>query len=577
MDIIEKCNLFFQENIEKIKKSDNYQEYKEIQEKLRLEFSEAYLSLDELSEDLLKEFLNELPAKQKIMKEIRDNKIMKEFTQIVKECRFSINKQQKLKNKLYKYQKREDLYIANIGTQYDFATGNDSRSNYDEINEFILDNSDFFINLSKKNGWLKTTILDKYNLLEKINNENYKQIIDIYIKCDKDFRIDDKVANALCLIDGIFQYENLTPDEIKKIENQYNQVMIKNGFFFPSKLKTFYEKLDDIKKEEFVLNLKNKIKEPIQSGENLFMYFESINDIFKSISMLESNYQNDILNTIYTELTRLNNQTNFGTMFTLLLNISNISPEFIKAHKDLFLSYLEPKNTSNDLYGNYITILKNLNIANVNDNLKNNKHEYVKYAVSDALKVDIKDIENYSTELFAVEEIINELLSFQKMEFNGLTCIGEGLSFKVYQVGDYVLKLGKDNSTYVNHPDILQPLIRGKYGKICIEVQPKIKTTNLDMKKVDEIIENLKKDGYNYYDLGDNQFGYIDKPINLFKMKNGQNLPHLNQNLNFIGNEVGQGELTEDFYKTGKYYIVDTGCILGKNEPQNEEDEVKRR
>lgn len=557
---IDEYNMVVQRGLQEVKNSRSYSVLKTLKNELATVKRNYILKRKQYFWKLSYEerdshaFFDNVHSQEKEIAKVCAEKVLDEFEFLVKKYRFSFFRKIKIQKYISKNLKLNDSYKTDSDSYINCETG---------VSKIILKEPDFFINLSKKNSWLGTTILDSVGLFYAINGDNYEEILEIYKKCNPKFTINSREASKICFINGIQNYSGWNPEELETIQEAYNIKMMSEGFNHPECLPSFLKSLNAADKVKFKENYKNIIHQEIVTlGPST---------LISSIEFLEKTMQVELLEEVLNILQKSHETYSLGIIDDFLVRLYNASPTLIEKHKDFFLPYVDVnvQHSSAMTYWDIIDILKESGIKEVNEDLIGNRKSYIERMVAIALDIDVKNIGEYSSEVDIVESIINELLSFQNMECMETKCIGVGLTFNVYEMGDYVLKLGDamNDMVFMNDPSVLQPLIRGFFGRIFIEVQPKIRTSKLDFSKIEQIRRNLKKNGIIYDDLGENQFGVIDKPVQIFRMKNGQPLPHLNQNLGFFGNEVGNGELTEDMYQVGQYYILDTGCLLGREEP----------
>ncbi len=152
--------------------------------------------------------------------------------------------------------------------------------------------------------------------------------------------------------------------------------------------------------------------------------------------------------------------------------------------------------------------------------------------------------------------------------------IGDGGYCNVYQVGNYVLKLGaqREDLNIPNHRRILQPLLRGRIiGSLSnkyIEVQNLVDKNWFKKMDNDDVYEILYQI---YSELRDSDLVWYDiKPENVGKLRkaNRSNLIFMDidgkkKNIRPVGEATGMiGELPkEDVLRKGDYVIIDTDYI----------------
>lgn len=205
------------------------------------------------------------------------------------------------------------------------------------------------------------------------------------------------------------------------------------------------------------------------------------------------------------------------------------------------------------------------------------------------------DILNYApTDIkYGIGNVILELLKAQNISFDeyehNLTFIGLGSSSVVFQIDEYIFKMGhfRFNEKIPNHKRVLQPLIRCSFKfpgcPIYIEVQNLVDRNwykNMSQQEsseiVDKIYNELENSGINWWDNKSRNIGKLLKPnkANLimgYTYANGKWLPDERIENSFLGIVGNNNEILP----AGEYVILDTDSLELINYSSIEEYEKK--
>lgn len=200
---------------------------------------------------------------------------------------------------------------------------------------------------------------------------------------------------------------------------------------------------------------------------------------------------------------------------------------------------------------------------------------------------------NDKTKAIIIETIIKELMkaSDGEVSIKDLRTAGGGHYSEVFQVGDYVLKIGsaRNNCKMPNHRRILQPIVRAEIPNEdgvqrdsknnYIEVQNVVDTDwweSMSESEIDNILHEIYRDlrakGYIWLDIKKENVGRLRK-------ENRPNLTFIDtdgkvKDIRPTGEATGLiGKIPEDeILKKGDYVIVDTDWIVSLSEYENNQE-----
>lgn len=141
---------------------------------------------------------------------------------------------------------------------------------------------------------------------------------------------------------------------------------------------------------------------------------------------------------------------------------------------------------------------------NIIDCLKSAKRNTAWGAVPDPIAQDIL----HSKSLNLLEK---ELSFFQ---FDYFLPLAGGLFNFVIDTGEYIIRVGLGKlEKKVNLIEILQPIYCAEIGNLKYEILPKVNTTNVTLKDLNFITNQLEKQGYQWKDAGIDNIGLYNGKI----------------------------------------------------------------
>jgi len=467
-------------------------------------------------------------------------------------------------NRIVSYSKKISFSFKRKEKLLKYLKCNDLKLSSDEILTCI----EFFKNSFSGCKWVGNYFLQQNHIFAYINDEkNRKEIIELCKFFNRKFVFDDFNISIYYRICGDVllpvDFPELSLKEIKRFESYRKKEILQKGLILYQKdMKFFLQSLNIEEKRSYFNIIKNKwLNYSLDQLQTLLM---TIGD------WKEREFIDEFYNMIF-------GFSEKWTEYFLILVIRVLSKQnraVLLEHQQEIINYLnESLKYSKKFIFHLLTVLKNEKIDGIEEFMVNNKDALIFQMVSSVYHAEDSKLDFSEVEPFLVKKIIEELLDFQNLNFSNLQFIGSGLLFSAYKLGEYVLKIGSHKlvSNCANTEEILQPFIRNQFGRVYIEVLPFLRTKNLDLAKIEKVRENLIRKKIDSSDLGDNNFGVLEHPVKVFKMRNDLSLAHQNVALDFSGREVGKGYLTEDLYEVGKYYILDSDLMW-----QHEDKDLRR-
>jgi len=461
-----------------------------------------------------------------------------------------------LKRKEREKEKIDELFNLAFKNRLSFKRNVMLKESIDNnISEILKNNIEYFKQKFSNLKWAGKIILDQSNLYFGIEEKNSLEILNLYRFFDKNFILTESMVAYYyyhnSLNTSFNDFQGLLPEELKLFENYLKKEYIKQGKVLIGKEQTsFLEKLNNDELKEYL----NKLKSDINS--------RNINRLL--ISNIKYFNNSDIEKELYEEIIKNIPNLYSDDLYDLIYNLGKENKSLLIENKEKIFEYLKNNFAKTNIDSiSILNLLEENEIEGAKEFVGNNKTLLVRQITHNA-KYNGEIDENYlESETYLIEKLIDELLEYQNIDFSHIKYLDKGLMFHVYQLGDYVLKLGKGKITHncANSKDVLQPFIRNQFGDIYIEVAPLLQTRNLDPLEIEKIRQSLTEQKISYTDLGDNQFGRLEKPVKIPKMKNERLYPHQNEALDFSGQEVGNGYITEEMYEVGKYYVIDSDLL----------------
>ncbi len=457
-------------------------------------------------------------------------------------------------NKIVSYSTKIRFSLKRKEKLLNYLNANDLKLSEDEI----LDHIELFKDSFSNCKWVGNYFLQFNRLFTLINDErNRKKIIELCRFFNRKFVFDDyKISVYYHLYGDVLKpidFPELSKKEIKRFEFYRKNEIICRGLIPDSKdIKSFLQSLNLVEKKRYFNVIKN----------NWLNY--SLDQLQSLLMTIDDWEEKDFIDEFYNRVFIFPEKGTEYYLITVISILSKKNRDVLLKHQQELFDYLSTNlGYSKKFMLNLLTVLKNENIEGVEEFMMNHQEALIFQMVSSVYQAIDSKWDFSEVEPFLVKKVIDELLEFQNLKFSAIRFIGSGLNFSCYQLGAYVLKIGSHKmvSNCANTEEILQPFIRNQFGRVYIEVLPVLKTKDLDLAEIEKVRENLVRKNISSSDLGDNNFGVLEHPVQVFKMRNGLLLPHQNTALDFSGREVGSGYLTSDLYNVNQYYILDSDCM----------------
>ena len=227
--------------------------------------------------------------------------------------------------------------------------------------------------------------------------------------------------------------------------------------------------------------------------------------------------------------------------------------------------------------------------------------------------VEIATTEGWVTEEFAVGHILDyladknisqegleyakkialELMQKQSLSVQDIERLNPGAFSDVFEIGDYVLKLGHERTTkeLPEHPRVLNSLLRFEVKKeddqlgAFVEVQPKVIPASLVTNREEDdndielysVFKDLRTEGILWGDAAKRNLGYLHTPLmpiqGLFKDIKAELEDDINVTIYHSMDEMSQPIVSEDIYKP--YFLVIDTDFLYSTEALRDTPDIK--
>lgn len=205
----------------------------------------------------------------------------------------------------------------------------------------------------------------------------------------------------------------------------------------------------------------------------------------------------------------------------------------------------------------------------LNEIIDKNPKLIVEEIVSEKIKLSLTDLNNEKIFDF-LNQIIIELLRYENKDYHDIKFVGSGAFSSVFQIGNHVLKIGKERKTFSikNHKRFLKPLYRKNIYSLneeflfCIEITQKVDRNDITKEDVYNIYKELREDGLIWVDPSIANLGRLVRDNEIYF-----------DDIEFVDKE-STGYLTDndEVLKKGEIVILDNDYIYDEKDFFNSSD-----
>ena len=243
-------------------------------------------------------------------------------------------------------------------------------------------------------------------------------------------------------------------------------------------------------------------------------------DVYPEITLNYIEFLNSInydLNKIIIHLKENDIKIEFNPIIRYILTITN-GKKIITDNIDYFI------NNNHKL----LELKKMLDENSINsdiDNIINNNRELIiEEMINNKTKLTIDDLkkENLLDEL---KKLVDSIVKYENKNYSDIRKIGYGSFSDVYQIGNKVIKFGKERKKFNidRNKLFLQPIYRAniksgidKRQLMCIEVTEVVDTRNVNTENLYQVYKKLREEGYVWIDCRLDNIGRLLKDNKIY-------------------------------------------------------------
>lgn len=255
--------------------------------------------------------------------------------------------------------------------------------------------------------------------------------------------------------------------------------------------------------QNYILNNVNKLLEVYP--EITLNYIEFLNSINYDLNKIIVYLKEKNISIDYNPIIRYILTTTNGKMII----INNINYFINNNHKLLELKKMLDENSIN---------------SDIDNIINDNRELVIEEMINNKTKLTIEDLkkENLLEELI---KLIDSILKYENKNYSDIRKIGYGSFSDVYQVGNKVMKFGKERKKFSidRNKLFLQPIYRAniksgidKRQLMCIEVTEVVDTNNVNTENLYQVYKKLREEGYVWVDCRLDNIGRLLKDNKIY-------------------------------------------------------------